>query len=103
MNITEPKTLIDSEFSADNGLDVLFRLSADVEQERIARFIEALQTIEAHYQNEPYIERDLVYKLFSFHQTLQASARHWKVSRPEGLDSKTCFKIFTAIRDIFAD
>ncbi len=103
MNITEAKTLIENEFTSDNGLDVLFRLSADIENERISIFIEALQTIEAHYQNEPYIERDLVYKLFSFHQTLQASAGHWKVSRPEGLDSKTCFKIFATIRAIFAD
>lgn len=103
MNIEEARALINDEHDSDNGLDTLFRMSSDIEDERIENFIKALKSIEQHYQNQVFIERDLVYKLVGMSKTLRASSGHWKVSRPEGLDSKTCFEIHSAIHDIFTD
>ena len=103
MNIKEARELINKECIADDGLDALFRMSADVAPEQILNFITALKYLEQHYQNKPLIEKDLVYQLFNLHQTLQGSMGHWKVSRPEGLDAKTCFEIFTSIRNVFTD
>ena len=94
MDITRAKKLIHKEFNAKNGLDVLFRMSADVEEERITEFLKALNCIKEYYTDKKTIEKKLVYQLFSMHQTLQASMGHWKASRPEGLDTDTCFKIF---------
>jgi len=102
MTIVEAKALIHKEYSSDNGLDTLFRMSADVEEERIAEFITALACTEQYYANKKTIEKKLVYQLFSMHQTLRASSGHWKVSRPKGLDTDTCFKIYDGIRSIFS-
>lgn len=103
MTIEEAKALFDEEYHSDTGLDMLFRLSADVDSDRISKFISALNCIKKHYSGKEYIERDLVYRLVSISNTLQASSGHWKVSRPEGLDPKTCFEIHQAIRNIFTD
>ncbi|MFD2562871.1 hypothetical protein [Aquimarina rubra] len=102
MDITQAKKLIHKEFNAQNGLDVLFRMSADIEEERITEFLEALKCIEEYYADKKTIEKKLVYQLFSMHQTLKASMGHWKVSRPEGLDKDTCWKIFDGIRSVFS-
>ncbi|WP_108870047.1 hypothetical protein [Aquimarina aquimarini] len=101
MQIKQARELIHKEFISDNGLDVLFRMSADVEAERIAKFIKALKCLEQHYQHKDVIEKELIYQLFSMHQTLQASMGHWKVSNPEGLNKRTCFQIFDSIKSIF--
>jgi len=103
MNIEQAKILINEEFNSKNGLNVLFRLSQDIDDKRISFFLEALRSIEKNYRNEIYIERDLVYKLFNFHQTLQASQNHWKNDRPKGLTYEICFEIFTTIGNVFAD
>lgn len=102
MTITEAKKLIHKEYTSDTGLDLLFRMSADVEKERISEFIAALKCIEEYYATKSTIEKKLVYQLFSMNQTLRASMGHWKVSRPEGLDQDTCFQIFDGIRSIFS-
>ncbi|WP_103070103.1 hypothetical protein [Aquimarina sediminis] len=102
MTIEEAKKHIHQEFVSDDGLDVLFRMSFDVEEERITEFLKALKRLEEHYTNESVIEKKLVYQLFSMHQTLKASMGHWKVSHPEGLDRKTCWKIFDGIKSIFS-
>lgn len=100
MTKEEAKNLINQEYESDNGLDLLFRMSADIEPERIAIFLTALKCLEQHYADQEYIERKLAGSLFRMHQTLQASQSHWKVSRPEGLDKETCWEIFTTIRHI---
>ena len=103
MNVKDATELINEEFSSDTGLDTLFRLSADIDKQRISNFISALKQLAKHYENEVYMEKELVYKLFSFYQTLQASSNHWKVNRPKGLEPETCFEIFSSIRNIFTD
>ncbi|WP_299435648.1 hypothetical protein [uncultured Aquimarina sp.] len=102
MNITEAKKLVHKEYTSDTGLDLLFRMSADVEEERITAFLDALKCIEQYYADKKTIEKKLVYQLFSINQTLRASMGHWKVSRPKGLDQDTCLKIFDGIRSIFS-
>ncbi|MDH7447632.1 hypothetical protein [Aquimarina sp. 2201CG14-23] len=102
MTIEEAKNLIHYEYESDDGLDLLFRMSADVEEERIRNFLEALKSIEQYYADKKTIEKKLVYQLFSMNQTLRASMGHWKASRPEGLDTDTCFKIFDGIRNVFS-
>ena len=100
MTKEEAINLIYEEYESDNGLDLMFRMSADVEPARMANFIAALKCLEQHYAGEEYIERKLAGRLFSMHQTLQGSQSHWKVSRPEGLDRDTCWEVFTTIRHI---
>ena len=102
MGIEEAKNLIHHEYESDEGLDLLFRMSADIEEERITAFLKALKCLEEHYKNKSLIERELVYQLYTMGNTLKASMGHWKVSRPEGLDQDTCFKIFDGIRHIFS-
>lgn len=102
MNIETAKELINKEFDSDDGLHLAFRMSSDVEDIRIDNFLEALKSINENYQDKLLIEKELVYKLFNFYSTLQASERHWKVSRPEGLSSKRCFEIYSNISNIFA-
>jgi|GEM_PF-2826720 len=100
MTTEEAKNLVYEEYESDHGLDLLFRMSADIEPERIAHFIKALKCLEQHYADQESIERRLAGNLFSMFQTLQGSQRHWKVSRPKGLDRDTCWEIFTTIRHI---
>ena len=102
MNIKQALALINEEYVSDEGLLMLFRLSSDVEEQKLERFMQALKIIESHYQDEVLIEKDLVYRLLSFYTTLNASARHWKVNRPKGLTAETVFDINAAILDIFA-
>jgi len=101
MNIEEAKKLIHSEYNSQNGLDTLFRMSADVEEKRIVKFLEALKCLEVYYEDKKTISKELVYQLFSMHNTLRASMGHWKVERPKGLDQDTCWKIFEGIRNVF--
>ena len=101
MNIKQALALINEEYGSDEGLLILFRLSSDVEEQKLESFIQALKIIESHYQDEALIEKDLVYRLLSFYTTLNASARHWKVNRPKGLTAQTVFKLNMAILDIF--
>ncbi len=102
MTVTEAKNLIHHEYESDDGLDLLFRMSADVEEQRITAFLKALKCLEEHYTDKSVMEKKLVYQLFSMHQTLKASKWHWKVSHPKGLDNNTCFKIFDGIRSVFS-
>ncbi|GAA0718276.1 hypothetical protein GCM10009430_16190 [Aquimarina litoralis] len=101
MTPEEAKKLIHKEYNSQNGLDTLFRMSADVEEKRIEKFIEALQAIEHYYSDKKTISKELVYQLFSMYNTLRASMGHWKVEHPKGLDKDTCWKIFDGIRNVF--
>ncbi len=101
MTVTEAKELIHYEYESDDGLDLLFRMSADIEKERIAKFITALKCLEEHYATQQMIEKELVYKIYSMHQTLQASMKYWIASRPKGLDRHTCSEISARVSGIF--
>ena len=103
MKIKEALELIKKESESKDGLCLLFRMSADISEERLDVFIEALNVIENHYQGKEFMEKELVYKLTSLQQTLWASSGHWKVSHPEGLTPKKVFQIHNAILDIFID
>ncbi|WP_020532575.1 hypothetical protein [Flexithrix dorotheae] len=103
MNLQEAKKHIDKEHESDNGLDTLFRLSADVEEERIAQFLQALQCLQEHYAGKLAIEKKVAFQLFSINETLKASMGHWKASRPKGLDHDTCWEIINSIRRIFSN
>ncbi|AZJ33495.1 hypothetical protein [Tenacibaculum mesophilum] len=103
MNFQEAKKHIAKEYQSDDGLDTLFRMSADVEEERIARFLQALRCLQEHYTEKPVIEKEVAFQLFSINETLKASMGHWKVNRPKGLDHNTCWKIIESIRCIFSD
>lgn len=102
LNFEQSLEIINAEYDADDGLFLLFRLSADIEPQRLETFIQALNTIDAYYENKAMIEKRLVYKLLSFYTTLNASARHWKVSRPKSLTRKAVYNVNRAILDIFA-
>ena len=101
MNIKQALALLHEEYGSDDGLLILFRLSSDVEEEKFDSFVRALKIIEGHYQDQALIEKDLVYRLLSFYTTLNASARHWKVSRPKGLSVKAVYDLNMAILDVF--
>ncbi len=103
MTVSEAKQLIHKEHDTNKGLLLLFRMSFDVEKDRIERLLEALQVIEGHYADKTLIEINLVYKLLSLSDTLKASMSHWKVSRPEGLDKDTCWNIIDGIKRIFSN
>lgn len=102
MTPIEALALINHEHDSDDGLDLLFRMSADIEPARIKRFIAALKIIETHYTGKQMIEKNLVYKLVGFYRTLSSSARHWTATRPEGLTVKTVHNINMAILGIFS-
>lgn len=101
MNIDDAMTLINKEAYSDKGLDLLFRMSSDIEKERITAFLTALKCLEEHYENKPLIERKLAKALFSLRTTLQASQKYWKMSHPKGLEPKICFEIHEAIGNVF--
>ena len=101
MTIEEAKKLIHKEYNGDKGLLILFRMSADVEEERINEFLKALRSIEQYYADKKTISKELVYQLVSLSDTLKASMGHWKVERPMGLDKDTCWKIIEGIRSVF--
>lgn len=103
MNFQQAKKHINKEYESDNGLDTLFRLSADVEKERITQFLQALQCLEEYYTGKAFIEKKVAFQLFSMNETLKASMGHWKVSRPKGLDHDTCWRIIDGIRQIFSN
>lgn len=102
MNTQEAFAVIHKEFDSDDGLDLLFRMSADIEVERLEKFLKALALLQEHYTGRALMEKDIAYKLFSFYTTLSASAGHWTVSRPEGLTVKTVSAICIAISGIFS-
>ncbi len=102
MTLEEAKKLIHKEYNSQNGLDTLFRMSADIEEERITKFIEALHCLEKYYADKNTISKELAYQLFSMNGTLKASMSHWKVERPKGLDYDTCWKIIDGIRSVFS-
>ncbi|MFC5048413.1 hypothetical protein ACFSTE_13745 [Aquimarina hainanensis] len=102
MTVTEAKNLIHHEHESDEGLDVLFRMSADIEEERITIFIQALCCLEEYYADKNTIPKELAYQLFSMNGTLKASMGHWKAERPKGLDHDSCWKILDGIRNVFS-
>lgn len=102
MDIKQALDIINQEYDRDDGLLIEFRMSADVDAARLEQFIEAVGVIDKYYEDKTLIEKDLVYRLLSFYTTLNASAGHWKVSRPKGLDKKTVFEINMVILDVFA-
>lgn len=102
MIIKDALALINHEHDSDEGLDLLFRMSADIQPERLEHFIAALKVIETHYTGKVMIEKDLVYKLVGFYRTLSSSARHWTASRPEGLTRKAVHDVNMAILNIFS-
>lgn len=102
MKIKEAKALIKQEEESESGLLILFRMSEDVSEERLDKFIEALRTIEQYYQGELLIEKALVNQLMWFYRTLNASAGHWKVIHPKGLTPGKVFEIQSSILDVFA-
>ncbi len=102
MDIAEALALIEQE-EADDGLLLLFRMSHDIPEQKLDKFIEALGVIENHYQGIRLIEKELVNKLLWFYRTLSASASHWKVSHPKGLTPQRVFEVNKAILDVFTD
>ena len=103
MTIETALKLITKEEESNHGLLILFRLSSDVEEEKIQTFIEALKVISQHYENKVMIEKKLVNQLMWFYRTLGASASHWKVSHPKGLTPQVVFEIQTTILDVFTN
>ncbi|WP_417786505.1 hypothetical protein [Tenacibaculum sp.] len=57
MIIQEAKKLIHKEYESDDGLDALFRMSADIKEEQVALFLQALQCLEEHYASKHVIEK----------------------------------------------
>jgi len=102
MTVEDARKLIHNEYHNKKGLLILFRMSFDVEEERIKEFLKALSYLEEYYTDKKVIEKELVYQLLSLSDTLKASMGHWKVSRPKGLDKDTCWKIIEGIRNIFS-
>lgn len=102
MIVEEAKNIIHKEYHSKNGLLILFRMSFDVEEERIKEFLKALSCLEKHYSDKSVIEIELVYQLLSLKDILKASMRYWKVERPLSLDKDTCWKIINGIQNIFA-
>lgn len=101
MTKQEAFDLIEREYEADDGLLIKFRMSDDVETERLERFIEALQVLRAHYSTQTHVERHTAYVMMSFRDTLSASAGHWKVSRPEGFSIQMTTKLIIALGGVF--
>ncbi|MEZ5986137.1 MAG: hypothetical protein R3B94_09315 [Hyphomonas sp.] len=102
MTTEDAFALINYEHDADDGLDVKFRMSDDVETVRLERFLEALEVLTAHYDQQTHVERDMAYKIMSLRDTLSASAGHWKVNRPEGLTVQMTTKLIIALSRVFA-
>ncbi len=102
MDFKQALTILRHEHEADDGLLVLFRLSDDVTEERLERFVEVLNVLETHYDGTDVVGKDVAYMVMSFYQTLSASAGHWKVSRPKGLTLKMTMKILIALSGVFA-
>lgn len=102
MDTREAFELFHHEFEADDGLDCLFRMSADVEPERLERFLEALSVMAEYYEDKAVVEKDVAFKVISFRDTLSASAGHWKVSRPKGMTIQATTALILAFSRIFA-
>jgi hypothetical protein len=102
MKTEDAFVLIDHEHEAEDGLLIKFRMSDDVETERMERFLEAIDTLSRHYDQQSHAEKDMVYKIMSFRDTLSASAGHWKVSRPEGLTLQMTTKLLIALSSVFS-
>lgn len=102
MDVEQALSILKNEHEADDGLLVLFRLSDDVAEARLDRFVEALSVLEVHYDGKQMVEKDVAYMVLSFYRTLSASAGHWKVSRPKGMTLKMTTRILIALSGIFA-
>ena len=102
MNIEQALAVIETEYGSDDGLLLLFRMSADTKPEKLDAFLAAIKVVTEHYTGQDMIEKDLAHKIMSFYQTLTASAGHWKVGRPEGLDIRTTSNLIIALTGVFA-
>lgn len=102
MTQDEAITLIEKEYWDDDGLLIKFRMSDDVEIERLECFIVALEGMTAYYADKSHVSKSHAYMIMSFRSTLSASARHWKVSRPEGLSLQMTTKLIIALSGVFA-
>lgn len=102
MNIDDAFALINHEHEADDGLLIKFRMSDDVKTERLERFLEALEALSEHYDQQSHVEKDLAYKIMSFRDTLSASAGHWKVSRPKGLTIQMTTQLIMVLSSVFS-
>lgn len=101
MNADDAFDLLQREYDADDGLLILFRMSQDVETARLERFIEALNVVTMYYEGQSHVEKHAAYMIMSFHQTLSASAGHWKASRPKGLTVPMTSEIIAALGRVF--
>ncbi len=102
MKTEDAFTVFQHEYDADDGLLMKFRMSDDVETERLERFLEALDTLAVHYEGQTHVEKHMAYRVMSFRDTLSASASHWKVSRPEGMSTQMTTKLIIALSHVFA-
>lgn len=103
MNVEKAKQHIQHEYESQDGLDTLFRMSADVAEARIENFLNAIHALESYYANKSMIEKRLVYQLCSINETLKTSIGHWKAEHPKGLDKESCWKIMNGIRKVFSN
>ena len=102
MKTEDAFALFEHEYDADDGLFTKFRMSDDVETERLEHFLKALTVLSEHYEGQTHVEKQMAYRVMSFRDTLSASASHWKVSRPEGLTIQMTTKLIIAFSHVFA-
>lgn len=102
MTFADAVTLIHHEHEADDGLLTLFRLSEDVEPERVGAFLGALKCVADYYSGRTEIDKQIAYEVFSFYQVLTASAAHWKASRPDGMAIDVTTALILALNNVFS-
>lgn len=102
MTQDEAIILIEKEFRDDNDLHTKFRMSDDVDTERLERFIMALEGMTDYYAKQSHVSKSHAYMIMSFRDTLSASAGHWKVSRPKGLTIQMTTRLIIALSGVFA-
>lgn len=102
MTAEEAFALFNHEYDDDDGLLLRFRMSDDVETERLQRFLSALEAMSEHYEGKTHVEKSIAYRVMSFRDTLSASVGHWKVSRPEGMTTNMVTALMIAFGRVFA-
>ena len=99
--VNQAKELIILEASSKNGLQSLFKSSADIESDRITNFISALQILSQHYKKENSIEKPIAKRLHNYYITLKESEKNWIKRWPKGYEYNTLTSIYTNISNVF--
>lgn len=102
MTAEDAFAVFNHEYDADDGLLFRFRMSDDVETERLQRFLSALEVMSDHYEGKTHVEKAIAYRVMAFRDTLSASVGHWKVSRPKGMTTNMVTALFIAFSSVFA-